>query len=462
MLSGVTRRSLTTVASAARMTRKDWKPPNWLTPRNVGTAVGILGAGYTLKNSMLMTDAGYIYVVQNNISGTLDVYTEPGIHRRMPFFSTVTAYRKVLTVTQDSRVRFADTYLGTVPASFRFKLPLTPNSAIKLHTEFRSEKNLVDVLLKRNARNVTVITATQYTGEEFFQGGLNSYKTQLQDQLNDGIYLTERKQVEVDQVELAPIGSDQDDSTKLRLTTQLVWKTVPVTDEHGNLKRTENPLSQYEIDVTQVLIGDPQPEEQLENLLFDKKKLVADRIKAVQEQETSKAQAKTEQLKKEIARTKAVQDAQREKELAVISQQKELEVAKQIAERQLVEQKKLQDLAIIDKEKELNIARANLGIFKANSEAAIHEARAIAAKGQAEAKVTAAKYAALGKNKDIYLAEVNRDIAKTIYENLDKFKIEMPHNYIGGGGGSDSGKLTSNLDVITGLSALKMMESASK
>ena len=37
-------------------------------------------------------------------------------------------------------------------------------------------------------------------------------------------------------------------------------------------------------------------------------------IKTVQEQETSKAQARTEQLKKEIQRTKEVQDAQRQKE----------------------------------------------------------------------------------------------------------------------------------------------------
>jgi len=61
--------------------------------------------------------------------------------------------------------------------------------------------------------------ATQYTGEEFFQGGLYSYETHLQDQLNNGIYLTERKQAEIDQVDLTPIGSDQDDPTKLRKTT---------------------------------------------------------------------------------------------------------------------------------------------------------------------------------------------------------------------------------------------------
>lgn len=215
---------------------------------------------------------------------------------------------------------------------------------------------------------------------------------------------------------------------------------------------------QYNIHVTQVLVGDPVPEQQLDKLLYDKKWLVAERIKAVQEQETSKAQAKTEQLKKEIQRTRAVQDAQREKELAVISQQKEVEVARQIAARQVVEQKKFQELALIDKEKELQIARSNLDINKANSQAAIHEAKAIREKGIAEAAVLAAKYKALQQNKDIYLAEIQRDIANSVYTNLKDFKISMPKNYVGGGGG----KMTTNLDVITSFAALGTMDKMGK
>ena len=247
--------------------------------------------------------------------------------------------------------------------------------------------------------------ATQYTGEEFFQGGLNQYKTQLADQLQNGVYTTERKQVEVEQTELAPVGMEQGvgESRGLVRAKQLVWKTVPLLDEHGALKRSENPLAQYGIDVTQVLIGDPRPEDQLERLLMDKKRLVAERIKTVQEQETSKAQAKTEQLKKEIQRTKEVQDAQRTKELAVIGNQKEVEVAKQIAERELIEMNKLKNIAQIQKEKELNISQAELGIQKANAEAATYAAKAIAAKGKAEAEVLAAMYRAKARAADALL-----------------------------------------------------------
>ena len=205
---------------------------------------------------------------------------------------------------------------------------------------------------------------------------------------------------------------------KLVRSKQLVWKTVPITDSKGVPRRAENPLHQYGIDVTQVLISDPRPEDNLNRLLMDKKRLVAERIKTVQEQETSKAQARTEQLKKEIQRTKEVQDAQREKELRVINGQREVEVAKQVAERETVEQRKLQDLAVIQKDKELSIAKAELDIQKANANAARYQAEAIAAKGKAEADVLKAMYQAKAQNKEIFLAEVQRDIAQSLYANL--------------------------------------------
>ena len=274
-----------------------------------------------------MTDAGVTYVVQNNLTGQLDVHTEPGIHYIVPFFSTVTDYKQVITSTFEADeaviARFADTYVGMIPVTFRFKLPAGPEGVRKMHREFRSETKS---LLMRNASNVTVITATQYTGEEFFQGGLNQFKTQLADQLQNGIYLTERRQVEIEQTDLAPVGLASPDGPgpKLVRAKQLVWKTVPILQDNGVPQRAENPLSQYGIDVTQVLIGDPRPEPNLDRLLMDKKRLVAERIKTVQEQETSKAQANTEQLKKEIERTRAVQDAQRQKELRTIEMQREV------------------------------------------------------------------------------------------------------------------------------------------
>lgn len=163
--------------------------------------------------------------------------------------------------------------------------------------------------------------------------------------------------------------------------------------------------------------------------------------------------------------TKEVQDAQRQKELVVIASQREVEVAKQVAERETIEQRKLQDLAVIQKDKELSIARAELDIQKANAQAAQHAAQAISAKGKAEADVLAAMYKAKAQNKDIFLAETQRDIAQTLYQNLKDIKVEMPQNVIVGGDGKDgggAGKLPSNIDVITAFSALGLMEKAQR
>ncbi|EJE8515839.1 hypothetical protein M5252_004135 [Vibrio parahaemolyticus] len=396
--------------------------------------VPLLAVGLTINSSVLMTDAGYSYVHQNNITGELDVFTEPGIHFRMPFLSKITKYDQVITVSfgnskgedfyqrlDSVQVRFADTYIGQIPVTFRFKLSNDPEALKKMHREFRNNNNLIDALLVKNARNVTVITATQYTGEEFFQGGLNQFKSKLGDQLREGIYLTERRQVEVEELDLAPVGANQANANQLQRTNQLVWKTVPVVDKTGQPIRQDNPLQQYGIQVTQVTIGDPQPEKQLDQLLADKKRLVADRIRAIQEQETSKAQAETEQLRKEIQRTREVQDAQRQKELA--------------------------------------IAEANLAIQKANALSAEFEAKAILAKGRAESEVLKGKYAALGANREVYLAELNRDVANSLYNNLQNFQVQMPQNYIGG---SDETGLKTNLDVITGFGALGLMDQTKK
>merc|ERR1711904_414193 len=112
------------------------------------------------------------------------------------------------------------------------------------------------------------------------------------------------------------------------------------------------------------------------------------------------------------------------------------------------------------------MGRSELDIQKANSLAAKYQAEAIAAKGKAEADVLAAMYKAKAANKEIFLAETQRDIAQTMYSNLKDFKVEMPHNVIvgagsgNGNGGDGAGKMPSNLDVITAFSELKLMESA--
>jgi len=444
-----------------------------------GTAALIAGLLLLIAfgNSLyFQTEAGTSYHYQNTLTGNEDAFTEPGVHFKLPGFSTVTPYKQVFTVfyknealaegnkTVNSSVNpmvtvpFADTYTAQIPGTFRFRLPMDKKAIIKIHHEFRSFANLVDSLVEKTSMDVLINTAPQYTGEEFFLGAINQFKASIIDQLQNGVYATERTRVEVEETGLASVGLGQEDSNKLKKQKKMVWKTIPLTNDKGHYIRQENPLAEYSIIATQFTLGRPIPEKQLQQLLTDKKKLVAARITTIQEQETAKEEAKTAQLKKEIERTKAKQEALKKKDLVLIAMQQEVEAAQKQAEKELVEQRKLKDLAAVEKEKELAIATADRDIQKAAYSAAQYEAKAIKEKGLAQAAVIEAKYKAYDKT--LYGQELQRDISTALFTNLKDFKVELPKimQISGSAGAPAAGDLASNLKLLTDLTLLNRVE----
>lgn len=429
----------------------------------IAVICGVSSAFYT-------TDAGYNYVIENTLMGTITVHTEPGVHLKVPGFTKITPYKQAATInfTNDEMVEaaeftrtersvsiaFADTYTADIPATFRFRLPTDPEQMIKLHKEFRGFDNLVGAVLTKSAIDVIVITGTQYTGEEFFQGGVNSYKVQLVDQLQNGIYQTRREQVLIEETEVAAVSSSNSNANLLEQTTRKVWKNVILTDKNGNPLRLGNTLGSYGIEATQVTIGKPIPDTKLDKLLENKRNLVAKRIAAVEQLQTAEAEAQAVQQEQEIEKRRQIQIAQREKEVAVIQKQREVEAEKQTAEKERVIREKERELAVIDKQKELEIAQANRDIQSAAAEAAKFEAEAIRQKGLAEAEVERAKLEAKQTAKDIYMAEIQRDIAQIMYPALANVNITMPQFYAGGNGGT----APTSLDVFTTLGAQKLLE----
>jgi len=433
------------------------------------TAIGV-AALFVATSTWFTTSEGYIYYVQNKLTGNTQVYSEPGLHFKMPMFTNIYEYKRVATIdmsgdaaTEFTRdldaigVTFADTYGADVPMTFRFRLPIDEANFRKLHQEFRSFENLVDALLVSNARNVAVVTATQYTGEEFIQGGVNSYKAQMEDQLRNGLYVTKREQVEVKDSGYAPVSSTNSDAKKVEETTRLVMKNVIQIDIASGLpKRLENPLEQYGIEVSQVSVAaDPIPDEQLDKLLVEKRKLVGKKISAQQQIETAQAEAEAAKQEREIQKQRDIQDAQKQKELAIIGEQQQTEVERQRAQKETVQREKEKALAVIDKQRELEIAQANRGIQEAAAEAARFEADAIRAKGLAEAEVERAKLNAKQSAADIYMAEIQRDIAQVMYPALKGVNIDMPDFY---SGATASGAAPTSLDVFTTLGALKELK----
>jgi hypothetical protein len=428
-----------------------------------GFAVAGISAAILISNAYFKVEDGKFAVYQNTLTGAKSVVHGPSASFRIPGFSMDTHYKYSTTLDFDDKavqsgktlassinpaidVRFADTYVGKIPMSARLDIPRNDEAILKIHSSFRSYDNLVDKLMEKTLKDVAVNTATQYTGEEFFQGALNDFKTAILDQANNGIIKTKRIKVEDDTAVATTVGVGGDKSKGgTSKKKNMVWRTVPQL-ENGKLVRIENPLEQYGVTVTQINIGNPIPESRLDTLLGKKKELVAKKIEITQRQENAKAEAETAKLEGETARIKAEQKQLMAADAEVIARKKEVQLAGLQAQKEKVDKEKEAALAKIEKQKELDIAKANKGIQEANAIAAKYEAQAIKEKGLAEAAVEKAKYAA--KDPKLYALEKQVEITANLGTALNGITVNMPTNMVTNGDGKHS---TSSVDTVMSL-----------
>ncbi|MFK5970910.1 MAG: hypothetical protein QM487_12435 [Candidatus Marithrix sp.] len=73
-----------------------------------------------LANSAhFQTEAGYIYHYQNMVTGSINVYSKPAIHFKIPGFSKFTSYKQVTTVVFGNEDSIRVTRIG-LPIEVRF------------------------------------------------------------------------------------------------------------------------------------------------------------------------------------------------------------------------------------------------------------------------------------------------------------------------------------------------------
>ena len=430
---------------------------------SVYAVIGIF-AFFTIISMFNNAKMGYTYVYQNAVTGESKVYHGPDFIFKPPFIANITEYKNDTTLTFSNseetdddiltaknnpiKVAFADTYKADLILSGRAKLPLEDEQMLKLHNAFRSYDNLVASLYSKTMVDVAVNTATQFTAEEVFQGGLNGLKSAIEDQSSLGVYVTERRKVrgESGMTEQVGVGESKTDSELVEKAVY-VWKAIPMLDRNGKVRRTKNPLIQYGVEISQVNLAEPIPEPLLEKLLNTKKTLVAEKIASIQMQENAKTNIETAKLEGEAARVKAEQIQLVNADAEIIQIKKEVQLAEQQALKEIVEQQKLADLAKIDKAKELQIAKDNEGIQKANEVAAKYEAQAKLHNGLADAEIKKAMYLAV--RKDILELEVQKSVTEALATNLKDFKVQMPTYMSGNSNGEQSNSLGVLMDALS-------------
>jgi len=400
---------------------------------------------------------GTEYAVERTPSGEMQGVVEPGIHFKVPFLSSVHFYDQFQTVAyvddEDGegvgtmkRINFADTYGGYVGGTIRYKLSSNPDLLVEMHKAYVNENNLIESGLKPISKQLLVYTANQITGEDFMQGGQNEYQIRVEDQGNNGLYITKREKILVKK-NTSDVGLKDQNPQKRPQRDSYIFRTVIQKDKNGIPLRQELPITKYGIKIVQVTIDDFRPEKKLNDFINRKKEQIAIRQKLVEEQENERQSAVTAELRGNRERIEARQKMLKEKDAAVIEAQKRVDLEQKEAE-----------LQIVRKKKELEIAKANEGIQIANAIAAKHQAQAIESKGLAEAKVKKAMYNAV--RKDVLVLEVKKITEVAKYKALKESQIVLPKTVImSGGSGKDA---SSSLAQLTDLSIMGKIDQMDK
>jgi len=399
---------------------------------------------------------GTEYAVERTPNGEMQGVVEPGIHFKVPLLSTVHFYDQFQTVAyvdDDSdeegfgsmkRINFADTYGGYVGGTIRYQLSSDPKLLVAMHKAYVNERNLIESGLKPISKQLLVYTANQITGEDFMQGGQNEYQIRVEDQGNNGLYITKREKILVKK-NSSDVGLKDPNPTKRPQRDSYIYRTVIQKDKNGNPLRQALPTTKYGIKIVQVTIDDFRPEKKLKDFINRKKDQIAIRQKLIEEQENERQSAVTAELRGNRERIEARQKMLKEKDAAVIEAQKRVDLEQKEAE-----------LQIVRKKKELEVAKANEGIQKANAVAALQQAKAIEAKGLAEAKVKKAMYQAV--RKDILILEVQKVTQVAKYKALKESSIVLPKTVIMNGNGGNGGNGGSSADAsLASLTDLAIM-----
>ena len=300
------------------------------------TALGLIITACNLWGS---NDYAEYKIRQAAGSGEMTIISEAGMY--WDGFADISNYRVSGDIDFEEVTTMSDGAKVTFSGSVKFRLPSDEATRLKLHKDFGSYDNVVENLIKKNTIDVlSNKTAPMFTASDTYSARKPEIARVLEGQLQNGAYDVYYEEVKMQ------------DGTKYRLAKVR-------TDENGKPKIIgKNLLSEYGIEIQQVVMGDPRPEEKILKIID--------------------AQKEAEQ-KAVLARSQAEKARQ---DTITITEQGKAAVAQAEAEAKAK--------AII----ETTEAAKNRDVSKLNAEKAEYDAKKILAEGKAQAEANRLKVSA--------------------------------------------------------------------
>ena len=272
-------------------------------------------------------------------SGQMSIISEPGMY--WDGFADISTYKVSGDIDFNEVTTMSDGAKVTFSGSVKFRLPSDEKTRLKLHKDFGSYANVVENLIKKNTIDVlSNKTAPMFTASDTYSARKPEIARVLEGQLQNGAYDVFYEDVKMP------------DGTKYRLAKVR-------TDENGKPKIIgKNLLNEYGIEIQQVVMGDPQPEEKI--------------LKIIDAQKEAEQKAVLARSQAEKARQDAITITEQGK--AAVAQAEADAKAKAIVE--------------------TTEAAKNRDVSKLNAEKAGYDAQKILAEGKAQAEANKLKVAA--------------------------------------------------------------------
>ena len=319
-----------------------------------------------------------IVVNQVPITGTMDVWSQPGMYAQK--FGHITTYQKTEQLWFGAQgqgdpipVIFNDASDGLIYGSLRVKLPTDRDHMLRIQTDYNGMDRLMNDLVRPTVTKVVYASGPLMSAFESYAEKKNDLIEYITDQLNNGVYKTTINKVET----IDPLTGEK--------KTVNVASLIEDENAPGGYKRSEkSPFAYYgitigseaggQVSVSKIAYSDKVnaqiAQQQEANMLIQtsKAKAAAAQQEAVRAEEEGKAAAAKAKWEQEKVKAVEVTKAEQEYEVARLAALKANEEAKRVkaegeakaaANRALVSAGLTPlERATIDKETKIGVAKA--------------------------------------------------------------------------------------------------------
>ena len=313
---------------------------------NKKTILGIVFAVIALFFICLMPKIGEevnnenIVVCQAPFTGKMRYWTTPGF--QWQWFGKTTTYYKTQqlwfgSADNDGKqqgspipVIFNDASDGVIYGSLRVKLPLNNEHMARIQTDYNGMDRLMNDLVKQTVTKVIYASGPLMSAFESYAEKKNDLIAYITDQLNNGVYKTSVKTVEI----VDPISGEK--------KTTKIASLIPDENAPGGFKRSESsPFKYYGLEIGQVSVSrigysdkvvQQISQQQESNMLIQtsRAKAAAAVQESIRAEEEGKAAAMKAKWEQEKDKAVAVTKAEQEYEVARLAALKAKEEAKRI------------------------------------------------------------------------------------------------------------------------------------